>query len=126
MQSPQSLHIDVTFDSVVSCPGALTLVDVIISGGTYPYFINWNDGDTVNTSRVLESGFYEIQVLDSNGCIAADSITILEPNPLEVMITYTEMSCNQGGTSIVSASGVLFPGYIPASDLFSRLESSES
>ncbi len=109
LQSPQSLHIDVTFDSVVSCPGALTLVDVIISGGTYPYFINWNDGDSVNTSRVLESGFYEIQVLDSNGCMAADSITILEPNPLEVMITYTEMSCNQGGTSIVSASGGVPP-----------------
>ena len=107
--SPQSLQIDVTFDSVVSCPGALTLVDVIISGGTFPYFINWNDGDTVNTSRVLESGFYEIQVLDSNGCIAADSITILEPNPLEIMITYTEMSCDQGGTSIVSVSGGVPP-----------------
>ncbi len=31
-----------------------------------------------------------------------------------------------GTPAIVSASGVLYPGYIPASDLFSRLESSES
>lgn len=31
-----------------------------------------------------------------------------------------------GTPAIVSKSGVLYPGYIPASDLFSRLESSES
>ena len=109
LQSPQSLQIDVTFDSVVACPGAVTLVDVIISGGTYPYFINWNDGDTINTSRVLGSGFYEIQIIDSNGCITTDSITILEPNPLQVMITYTDMSCDQGGISIASVSGGVPP-----------------
>ena len=53
----------------LSCTGELTTVDLLISGGTIPYSILWDDGNT-NLNRVVGAGSYTVQVTDTNGCVA--------------------------------------------------------
>lgn len=50
--------------------------EVIISGGTAPYSVEWNDSDnqTTTTASGLTNGWYTVTVTDDNGCVAIDSV----------------------------------------------------
>ncbi len=109
LQNPQILELNlIAEDSILPCHGALTLVDVIISGGTLPYSINWIDGDT-SQQRILGAGYYEVEVIDANGCSMMTNITITEPDPLQITISYTDMSCVDGATATVITNGGVSP-----------------
>ena len=48
-----------------------------VSGGTPPYFYQWNDGRVTETIDLLtEGGIYTVTVLDANGCTAEQTTTI--------------------------------------------------
>ena len=101
LQSPQLLEVDVTTtDSILLCYGDTTVLNTSISGGTSPYSILWNDGDT-NLNRVVGAGLYTVEVTDSNGCFSSDIIVITEPDSLEIAITYTNISCNEGASATI-------------------------
>ena len=107
LQSPSLLDIDlIVLDSALNCFGALTVINTIIYGGTSPYLVNWSDGDT-NQQRIVGAGYYEVTVIDANGCVSIDSVLITEPDSLEILIEYT--GCNEGATATVSASGGVPP-----------------
>ena len=79
---PLSLELTLTADSV-TCDGfADGNAFAAIIGGTSPYHLNWNTGDSTNAIYGLGPGVYTIIVTDSNNCIIADSILVSEPFPL--------------------------------------------
>jgi hypothetical protein len=47
------------------------------SGGTSPYTYSWSNGDTSATTTVITSGIQVVSVIDTNGCIITDSISIV-------------------------------------------------
>ncbi len=53
-----------------------------ITGGTPPYSYTWNDpgSQTTPTASALCPGTYTVNVTDSNGCKATDSVTVLYSN----------------------------------------------
>jgi gliding motility-associated-like protein len=105
LQSPQLLEVDVTTtDSILLCYGDTTVLTASISGGTSPYSILWNDGDT-NLNKVVGAGSYTVEVTDANACFSSDSIVITESDSLEIAITYTNISCNEGASATITASG---------------------
>ena len=107
--SPQLLELDLMIaDSILPCFGALTVMDVVISGGTSPYSLNWSDGDT-NQQRVVGSGYYELETIDANGCVSNDSVLIIEPDSLQIAITYTNIGCNEGNSATVTTNGGVSP-----------------
>tara|TARA_B100000214_G_scaffold243909_1_gene178835 strand:+ start:7370 stop:10270 length:2901 start_codon:yes stop_codon:yes gene_type:complete len=109
MHNPQILEVDlVAEDSILPCYGALTLIDVNISGGTSPYSIHWTDGDT-SQQRILGEGYYEVEVIDANGCSTLAYIIIAAPELLQVTISYTNMSCTEGATATVISNGGVSP-----------------
>ncbi|MDH3245935.1 MAG: SprB repeat-containing protein, partial [Saprospiraceae bacterium] len=61
---------------------AYTIIDtgfalhVQILGGVPPYNIQWTSGHTDPIVFVSEPGLYEVTIIDSNGCIASDSILV--------------------------------------------------
>lgn len=65
-------------DTVV-CSG--TLLDAMNPGATYL----WSDSSTSQTLAVTASGSYNVWVTDTNGCSAADSVTISGVNALPVV-----------------------------------------
>ena len=83
-----------TLTFVITQPAAITLVmsqipetstgaqngsaSVSVSGGTAPYSFLWNDplAQADSIANNLSTGMYTVQVLDTNGCSATDSVLV--------------------------------------------------
>ena len=81
LNEPEQIAFSFTnYDNPLLCRGEETTIDIAISGGTGPFNVLWNDGNT-DLQRVLSAGIYSCFVTDTNGCITPyDQITIFEPD----------------------------------------------
>lgn len=89
------------------CDGSATASP---SGGTGPFSFFWNDpgAQTDSTAISLCGGIYTVQVTDSNGCFAVDTVVIADSGAFTVVITSTDAPCfgNCDGIAIAIPSGV--------------------
>lgn len=111
----------ITFDlnqSYITCiPGGTSLGEIIIEnviGGTAPYTYYWrnNFGSSDfypalsaenHTFTVIDYGFYEVEIVDANGCSTIKSLTMASPpNGLEINISTTAANCITGATATVT------------------------
>ncbi|MFH1321902.1 MAG: PKD domain-containing protein [Bacteroidota bacterium] len=95
----------------VDCNGNATgEITANISGGTSPYTYQWDDGNlqTTVTATGLIAGTYTVLVTDINGCSLSESITITEPAPVTLSVSFTGANCGQsdGGACVTVSSGV--------------------
>lgn len=101
----QPKDLTVRLDSInqVLCYGENKgFVDIMVEGGTFPYFYTWNNGfegeDLVNAL----AGNYSVKVQDANGCIKNLSATIEQPQRLTVMLDSLEnVACSGDKTGMV-------------------------
>lgn len=66
------------------------------SGGIPPYAYYWTGGglDTAVASvTALKAGTYNLTVIDSSDCTIMEAVTVVEPNPLKVLTSVTDVSC---------------------------------
>lgn len=104
IEQPQQLsltetHTDVTCndDNGTSDDGT---IDLTVTGGTGAYTYAWNNGATSEDLSGLAAGTYNVTVTDANGCTAAISITIEQPQQLTLSDSHTDVLCNDdAGTS---------------------------
>jgi len=92
----------------VSCNGYSNgSAGVIVSGGTSPYSYSWSTGGNQNVISNLLAGWYYVTVSDANGCIAQDSIEVVEPAPMVVVDSILQVAgCGvANGSAQVSVSG---------------------
>jgi hypothetical protein len=79
------------------------------SGGAPPYGFEWNDPDNQLTqvANNLKAGIYSVTVTDSLGCIASNSVIILEPDPIQIQVDQMlpEEGNSQNGAISVSVTG---------------------
>ena len=109
LTDPDSLNISFfNFQDSLACYGEVTVLNLIISGGTAPFSVLWNDGDT-NQQRIIGAGSYSCTVTDVNGCIATESFVIIEPELLSINLTYSEITCDEGATASISVNGGVEP-----------------
>ncbi|MBL4651301.1 MAG: gliding motility-associated C-terminal domain-containing protein, partial [Flavobacteriales bacterium] len=81
---------------------------VVASGGTTPYGYTWSDALAQNTATAtnLPAGPYSVTVIDDNGCIAIDNISVSEPSGMELDSTTVSSNCNQSdGSACIIATG---------------------
>jgi gliding motility-associated-like protein len=97
------------------CFGALTgSASAAPSGGTPGYTYNWSGGGGTNANAVgLGAGQYIVTVTDAQGCIARDTVQILQPTQVVASSTMVPALCNgqASGSATGSAVGGT-PGYI--------------
>ncbi len=74
------------------CDGTAT-VNSLVTPLTYL----WSDGQTTQTASNLCAGFYIVTVTDGSGCSTIDTITITEPDVLDVTFDVIEISCAGNG-----------------------------
>jgi len=81
------------------------------TGGTSPYSYLWNNGATTDLISGLSAGTYVLTVTDSNNCIISDSIAITTPLALTVVLTGTNLLCNNDGfgTAVATINGGIMP-----------------
>lgn len=83
-------------------------------GGTTPYTYQWNDpsNQTTATASNLGAGNYTIVITDFKGCTIDSTVTVTEPDSVEVTaIDITNVTCNgdaDGGLVIHSPTGSQF------------------
>ena len=105
----------------VSCNGGSDGTADLTVIGFSSYSYSWSNGDTTEDISGLAAGIYTVDVTDSNGCSLSDSITITEPNLLNVNITaITEPTCKElcDGSIFLNVSGGTVPytyycGFVP-------------
>lgn len=93
----------------ISCFGLSNgFINLEVSAGTAPYTYLWSNGEITQDIDSLAAGAYDVEVTDTNGCVANMTVTLTEPTDLEVLPTDTSLvSCAGGadGQFTVQASG---------------------
>ncbi|MBT6766996.1 MAG: cadherin-like domain-containing protein, partial [Prolixibacteraceae bacterium] len=76
----------------VDCNGnASGSIELIVSGGTYPYSYAWSNGETTKDNSDLTAGIYNVIVTDVNGCENSLSVEIIQPEELNLSETHVDV-----------------------------------
>ncbi|MEM6396909.1 MAG: gliding motility-associated C-terminal domain-containing protein [Bacteroidota bacterium] len=70
--------------------GAISLVP---NGGTTPYTFSWSNSETAPEIEGLTADDYEVTITDALGCELVETITINEPEPLQLDQNVTQPLC---------------------------------
>jgi hypothetical protein len=120
LNQPTLLSNNVVSSNVLCNGSSDGIISVNVSGGVPNYNTNWGG---IANPNALSVGNYIITTTDSNGCVAVDSVEIMQPNLLSGSILVTsnyngqDVSCNGGGDGSVMAS--IFGGIFPYNYLWS-------
>ena len=107
INSPIVMNISAT-SSNVSCNGGNDgFATVSVSGGSPPYSFAWNNSGNTGTIIDLIANDYIVTVTDNNGCQQSDTVTITEPDAIQLSFQTTNVSCFNGsdGTGTVNVTG---------------------
>ncbi|MCB0428883.1 MAG: PKD domain-containing protein [Flavobacteriales bacterium] len=90
-----------------------------ISIGQAPYKYIWDDNlqQTADTAVGLTAGTYHVTVTDANGCTSSQSVSVNEPQPIQVSTSKVDATC---GTTDGNASAVASNGNAPYSYVWSN------
>lgn len=94
IQQPDILILDAQIEHVKCFDGNDGRIITAVSGGTTPYSYLWNNNSTTSNLLNLESGNYEITVVDAQGCSVSENIVITQPTLLEAVGITRNVSCN--------------------------------
>ncbi len=90
-------------------------VVINVANGTGPFQYNWNDGlGWTSTTQMtgLNNGMFNINFMDSNGCIGDTTVVVTPPTPVVAAITGTDISCfgfDDGYATVTASGGVIDP-----------------
>ncbi|MBT1705416.1 T9SS type A sorting domain-containing protein [Chryseosolibacter indicus] len=88
----------------ISCSGSSDAnVRAMVTGGTGVYSYSWSTGEDTQLLTRMKAGHYTVNVTDVNGCTGNGSITLVDPQPIEVLLTdfsdYTGYGVSCAGVS---------------------------
>jgi hypothetical protein len=99
----------------ISCFGSSDgTIDISAVGGTIPYAYLWSTSDTTQDLNLLTAGNYSISIADGNGCIDTLSITLSQPDSINLTYTSQNILCNSfstGNIDVTVAGGVSINPY---------------
>lgn len=83
-------------------------INVTITGGTFPFLYNWNNGlSSLQDLQNVGGGIYSLVVTDSNNCISTFTDTLNEPNQIQNSISVLQsISCNSVCDGILSSIAI--------------------
>lgn len=111
ISQPDSIDITLKNLTNAGCGAATGSLDIGISGGTKPYTINWNNGQTDSSLTNLAGGNYSVTVTDANGCTASSAYTISAPSGVAINVdTILPSTCGgANGSATISIAGGVAP-----------------
>ena len=94
----------------VSCSGDTNgVVTVTAEGGAGNFTYSFDGGPFGDESEFgdVEPGSHEVAALDQNGCSTTVTVEVTEPDPIELDVISTDISCNgeMDGSYTISAAG---------------------
>ena len=94
----------------VSCSGSGNnandgFIDISVSGGSGTYSYIWDNGESTEDLNNLESGIYNLTVMDSLGCNSSIAVIILAPEVISISANVSDVTCNDDAGS--SSDGII-------------------
>jgi len=87
--------------SAVSCyAGTDGSIDISVTGGTEPYLYSWSNSTSQEDLSNVSAGFYQVDVIDANGCQSTFMATVESPAVLTVASTPSSATCLASNGSI--------------------------
>jgi len=80
------------------------LIELFVVGGAAPYTFIWNDGTTANFKSHIPAGTYDILVKDAANISVGLSVTLTNPNPLEINGNVLSVSSTGGNNGAIDVS----------------------
>ncbi len=110
LPQPDKLELSFTKNTVTCAEGNNGEASVTVKGGVGPYTYDWSTGATTSNIDGLFSGKYNVKVIDSKGCEVKGSVTIEQPNGLQIetqsAIAPTCFEGNDGSIEVSIEGGV--------------------
>lgn len=101
----------------ISCNGANDGIIVLkVDNGQAPYSYSWNTGATTSGIENLSPGTYSVTIQDATGFMILRTLTIVESEPLEVMVAQSNTTMT--GANDGSARAIVVGGTTPYSYLW--------
>lgn len=107
IQQPDKLELNFQKGDISCSSGNNGWVKAIPTGGTAPYLYEWTTGDTSEQINNLIANNYFVKVTDGKGCIVQGSITVQQPNGVDITETITNPTCDNGndGSVVINITG---------------------
>ncbi|MBI1266664.1 MAG: hypothetical protein GC193_04435 [Cryomorphaceae bacterium] len=100
VESPNQLSANVNTQNG-NCPGDLGIANIVVSGGTQPYSIDWNFQDPLQ----LSNGEYNVVISDSNGCLKETEFEINNPPNWDIDLLLVDAFNGDNGHATLSVEG---------------------
>lgn len=83
-------------------------IDIQVQGGVAPYTFLWDSGQSTESISGLTAGTYVLQIIDAQGCIAYEDITLEDPGPIVLDLGENRTICAE--QSLILDIGIDDPG----------------
>jgi gliding motility-associated-like protein len=93
IDEPEMIQLSLTTEDNVCYNGIEAWIQTTVSGGTPDYSYSWSNGDETENINNLPAGEYSVTVSDANDCEVFAEAIITEPDPIEITLIPTEVSC---------------------------------
>lgn len=108
---PPQLTTTATFTPVICHNENNGTATVMPTGGTYPYVYQWNTNPVQTDSMAinLTAGTYFVTVTDANNCVTETSVTVTQPNPIDIALDSINVRCygfNDGKAWVTLTGGI--------------------
>lgn len=80
----------------IACNGGTTTIFAIANGGVPPFQFSFNGGPFQVSNQLVNAvaGIYTVTVMDGAGCTKSTVLTITQPPPMNINVTYPPLPCN--------------------------------
>lgn len=131
ISQPNPISIAGAVNNVQCCGAASGAVFIAVSGGTAPYYFQWNGSNNFSSTSQniaqLPTGQYSVQVTDANGCSDTVTYTITEPDCFTPSLDSVVNTPCQGGSVFFTFNGGTGPytSYLSSNGNFTNSLGSE-
>lgn len=89
LNEPLVLSNNIAQQNILCYGGNNGSIDINIIGGTLPYIYSWSNGSNLEDIDSLTQGIYFVTITDAQGCSRIDTITISQPDSLNLILSST-------------------------------------
>ncbi|OFY34796.1 MAG: hypothetical protein A2275_02370 [Bacteroidetes bacterium RIFOXYA12_FULL_35_11] len=94
IDEPIAVTANINYVNHCTCYG-ISNGSISVSGisGTPPYLYSWSSGQFTSSVTALSPGLQTVTITDNNGCLAETTITVLQPDLLQISGTTSNILC---------------------------------